>query len=88
MRIVATGDTGWECRELASRVLRRLVARYGPDIVTVHGNEPGVDSSFADAARELFWTTMASGGYAQAQSIARESLSCWPQSHSSESFFE
>ena len=53
MRIVITGDTGWECRELASRVLRRLVARYGRDIVIIHGNEPGVDSSFAAAAKEI-----------------------------------
>jgi YspA, cpYpsA-related SLOG family len=53
MRIVSTGDTGWECRELATRTLRRLVARYGPDIVIIHGNEPGVDSSFAAAANEL-----------------------------------
>ena len=53
MRIVITGDTGWECRELASRVLRRVVARYGPDIVIIHGNEPGVDSSFAAAAKEI-----------------------------------
>ena len=53
MRIVITGDAGWECRELATRVLRRLVARYGPDIVIIHGNEPGVDTSFAAAAKEL-----------------------------------
>lgn len=58
MRIVITGDTGWECRELASRVLRRLVARYGPDIVIIHGNESGVDSSFA-AAKELGLTAEA-----------------------------
>ena len=59
MRIVITGDTGWECRELASRVLRRLVARYGPDIVIIHGNEPGVDSSFAAAAKEMGLTAEA-----------------------------
>ncbi len=53
MRIVIIGDTGWECRELATRVLRRLVARYGPEIVIIQGNEPGVDSSFAAAAKEL-----------------------------------
>jgi hypothetical protein len=53
MRIVITGDTGWECSELAARVLHRLVARYGPDIVIIHGNEPGADSSFAAAAQEL-----------------------------------
>jgi YspA, cpYpsA-related SLOG family len=52
-RIVITGDPGWECRELASRVLRRLVARYGRDIVIIHGNEPGVDQAFAAAAKEV-----------------------------------
>jgi hypothetical protein len=30
-----------------------LVARYGRDIVICHGNEPGVDASFAAAAKEL-----------------------------------
>ena len=50
---VVTGDTTGECRELATRVLRRRVARYGPDIVIIHGNGPGVDSSFAAAAKEL-----------------------------------
>ena len=53
MRIVVIGDTGWECHDLAARVLRRLVARYGPEIVVIHGNEPGVDSSFAAAAKEI-----------------------------------
>ena len=53
MRIVVAGDTGWECRDLAAGVLSCLVAGYGPDIVIIHGNEPGVDSSFAAAAREL-----------------------------------
>jgi hypothetical protein len=48
---------GWECRDLAARVLRRLVARYGRDILIIHGNEPGVDSSFAAAAKELGVTT-------------------------------
>ena len=70
MRIVITGDTGWECRELASRVLRRLVARYGPDIVIIHGNEPGVDSSFAAAAKEMGLT-------AEARVIDR-SQTCFP----------
>jgi hypothetical protein len=51
MRIVVTGDTDCECRDLAPRVPRRLVARCGPDIVIIHGNEPGVESSFAAAAR-------------------------------------
>jgi YspA, cpYpsA-related SLOG family len=56
MRIVADGDQDWECYEMATRVLRRIVARYGPDIVVIHGNEPGVDQAFAAAATELVVT--------------------------------
>jgi YspA, cpYpsA-related SLOG family len=53
MRIVVTGDKDWSCPDLAVRILRRLVARYGRDIVIIHGNEPGVDASFDDAAKEI-----------------------------------
>ena len=53
MRIVVVGDKEWSCPDLASRLLRRLVARYGRDLVIIHGNEPGVDASFAAAATEL-----------------------------------
>jgi hypothetical protein len=38
---------------MRARVLRCLVVRYGPEVVIIHGNEPGVDSSFAAGAREL-----------------------------------
>ena len=38
---------------MVTRVVRRLVARYGADIVIVHAGESGVDSSFAAAAKEL-----------------------------------
>jgi hypothetical protein len=51
--IVVTGDKDWSCPDLAARILRRLVARYGHDIVIIHGNEPGVDASFAAATKEL-----------------------------------
>jgi hypothetical protein len=47
MRIVATGEKDWSCPDLAARILRRLVARYGRDIVIIHGNEPGVDAFYA-----------------------------------------
>jgi hypothetical protein len=57
MRIVVIGDSTWECQELATRVLRRLVARYGPGITIIHGNQPGVDQAFAAAANELGVTT-------------------------------
>src|SRR5271154_6883758 len=53
MRTVVIGDKDWSCPDLAARILRRLVARYGRDMVIIHGNEPGVDASFAAAAKEL-----------------------------------
>jgi len=53
MRIVVTGDRFWTCNQLAVRILRRLVARYGPEIVIVHGGDPGVDESFSMACRGL-----------------------------------
>jgi YspA, cpYpsA-related SLOG family len=53
MRIVVTGDSLWACHQLAVTILRRLVARFGPDIVIVHGGDPGVDESFAMACKGL-----------------------------------
>lgn len=53
MRILVTGDRFWNCHKLAADVLRRLVARYGPDLVIVHGAATGVDESFDTAARGL-----------------------------------
>jgi hypothetical protein len=34
-------------------VLNRMLARFGPDLVVVHGGAPGVDHSFNVAGREL-----------------------------------
>jgi hypothetical protein len=51
MRIVIAGDRFWPCRKLADAILRRMVARYGPDIVIVHGDDTGVAESFATAAK-------------------------------------
>jgi hypothetical protein len=51
MRVVIGGDQFWPCHRLAAGVLRRMAARYGPDIVIVHGDETGVAESFAMAAR-------------------------------------
>jgi hypothetical protein len=51
MRIVVAGDPFWPCHRLASAILRRMVTRYGPDIMIVHGDDTGVAESFATAAR-------------------------------------
>jgi hypothetical protein len=59
MRILVTGDRRWNCHDLAARILRRLVDRYGPDLVIVHGGAPGVDWAFSRACRELDVTTEA-----------------------------
>jgi hypothetical protein len=53
MRIVVTGDRAWSCDELAVTVVQRLIARYGRDIVIVHGGSPGVDESFSKACKRL-----------------------------------
>ena len=53
MRILVTGDRFWGCPELAEQILNHLFARYGPDMVVVHGGAPGVDQSFAVACSDL-----------------------------------
>jgi hypothetical protein len=53
MRIIVTGDRFWTCHRLAAAILVRLVARYGPEIVVVHGGATGVDESFDSACRGL-----------------------------------
>jgi YspA, cpYpsA-related SLOG family len=53
MRILITGDRFWQCHVLASGVLRRLIDRYGIDLVIVHGDATGVDESFGTAAKGL-----------------------------------
>lgn len=50
MRIIVTGDRFCRSHDLAAGIIRRLVERYGPDIVIVHGGATGVDESFATAA--------------------------------------
>jgi hypothetical protein len=40
MRILITCDRAWICDDLAMVVLIRLTARYGRDIVIVHGRLP------------------------------------------------
>src|SRR4051812_27606870 len=53
MRIIVTGDRNWYAPELAEQVLNRLLARYGPGLVIVHGGATGIDRSFAEACGEL-----------------------------------
>ena len=53
MRILITGCRHWRCYDLADHVLKRLLARYGPDLVVVHGGAPGVDQAFNMAGRKL-----------------------------------
>jgi hypothetical protein len=49
--IIIAGDEFWPCHKLAVAVLRRLVARHGPDIVVVHGDDTGEAESFATATK-------------------------------------
>jgi hypothetical protein len=53
MRIVVGGDWFWSCNVLATAIVRRLVTRYGADIVIALGGGNGVDQSFAVACRAL-----------------------------------
>jgi hypothetical protein len=53
MRILVTGDRDWICFDLATEIVRRLIKRYGPDIVIVHGDCRGVDNSFRSVCRWL-----------------------------------
>jgi hypothetical protein len=53
MRILITDDRHWGCTDLAGRIVNRLIARYGPDLVVVHGGACGVDQAFAVACRNL-----------------------------------
>jgi hypothetical protein len=53
MSILIAGDRFWICPKLATSIVRRLVARYGPGITIIHGGGPGVDNSFTSACRGL-----------------------------------
>jgi ABC-type sugar transport system substrate-binding protein len=50
IRVLVTGDRAWWCHDLAEAVMARLLARYGPHLVIVHGAASGVDAAFDDAA--------------------------------------
>jgi hypothetical protein len=53
MRIIITGDRNWYDPDLADQIVARLIARYGPGIVIVHGAAAGIESSLAEAADEI-----------------------------------
>jgi YspA, cpYpsA-related SLOG family len=53
MRIILAGERGWNADELAKSILTRLLARYGPDIVVIHGGANGIDRSISLACKEL-----------------------------------
>jgi hypothetical protein len=53
MRIIVTGDRNWYAPDLAEEVLNRLLRRYGPALVIVHGAGTGIDRSFAEACGDL-----------------------------------
>lgn len=53
-RVLITGSRAWSCLDLALRIVNRLLARYGPDLLIVHGDcATGVDAAFEDACQEL-----------------------------------
>jgi hypothetical protein len=53
MRVLVTGDRHWYAPDLAVQVVNRLLARYGRDLVIVHGAAPGIDWSFTQACADL-----------------------------------
>jgi len=46
------GDRFWRCDELAMAIVRRMVARYGPDIVIAQSGGNGVDHAEATGDAE------------------------------------
>jgi hypothetical protein len=42
-RVLITGDRKWSPTLLVSRILDRLVTRYGADLVVVHGDSARMD---------------------------------------------
>jgi hypothetical protein len=53
VRIIVTGDRDWFRPAMAIAVLKRLIAKHGPDLVIVQGGASGVDSSFKLACQEM-----------------------------------
>lgn len=53
MRVVITGCRHWNAYELAEQVVNRLLARYGPGVIIVHGAATGIDAAFREACEAL-----------------------------------
>lgn len=53
MRVIVTGDRHWNALDLAEDILRRLLAKYGSDVVIIRGGACGVDNAFAEACSKL-----------------------------------
>jgi hypothetical protein len=52
MCIVVAGDRFWRCDELVTAIVRRLMARYGSDIVIVQSGGNRVDHAKATGDTE------------------------------------
>ena len=53
MRVIVTGNRNWYAPDLAEQVVSRLLVRYGPGLVIVHGGATGIDRSFAEVCDDL-----------------------------------
>jgi hypothetical protein len=53
MRVLVTGHRRWYAPDLAVQVVNRLLCRYGPDLVIVHGAATEIDARFAKACDDL-----------------------------------
>jgi hypothetical protein len=53
MRILITGDRHCHRTDLAEKIVTRFIARYGPDLVVVHGGAPAADQAFHVACQTL-----------------------------------
>lgn len=56
-RILITGSRSWPCHSVAEQVIARLLSRYGPNIIIIHGGARGVDLTFELVAKEHDLTT-------------------------------
>lgn len=52
VRVLITGCRHWQPYALAERLVPRMLARYGMGLIIVHGDAPGVDTTFREVAEE------------------------------------